>query len=126
MSAKTFRKVMDTNVVGSFLCAREAFKQMKSAGGGRIINVGSIAAQAPRPDAVAYTASKSAVDGLTRSLALDGRPHNIAVGVVHPGNVRSDIMTAEEADRRIQETSDALEAGAETLATLIESRRDRP
>jgi NADP-dependent 3-hydroxy acid dehydrogenase YdfG len=100
ISAKTFRKVLDTNVVGSFLCAREAFKQMKAAGGGRIINLGSIAAASPRPDAVAYTASKSAVDGLTRSLSLDGRPHNIAVGVVHPGNVRSDIMSKEEADRR--------------------------
>ena len=62
---------MDTNVVGSFLCAREAFKQMQAAGGGRVINIGSIAAQAPRPNTIAYTASKCAVDGLTRSLSLD-------------------------------------------------------
>ena len=78
MSAQTFRDVLDVNVVGSFICAREAFKVMAASGGGRVINVGSVAARTPRPNSAAYTTSKFALDGLTRSLALDGRPLNIA------------------------------------------------
>lgn len=96
----TFWKVMTVNVLGTFLCAREAFKQMKEAGGGRIINIGSIAVDRPRADAAPYTTSKHAVAGLTRSLALDGRPHNICVSIIHPGNVESPLMSPEEAERR--------------------------
>lgn len=101
LPATKFRAVMDTNVLGPFLCAREAFKIMKTQSqGGRIINVGSIAAISPRPDTAAYTASKYALVGLTQSLALDGRSHGIAVGIVHPGNVLSDMISAEEEARR--------------------------
>ncbi|KAJ8600949.1 hypothetical protein CTAYLR_005085 [Chrysophaeum taylorii] len=93
----TFRRVLDVNVVGAFLCAQAAFRHRVP----RIINVGSISSMAPRPDATAYTTSKYAIDGLTRSLALDGRPLGIAVGVVHPGNVSSDLLSpAEVEDRR--------------------------
>merc|ERR1711971_196022 len=97
-------RLMGVNVTGAFLCAREAFKLMKKHGeGGRVINIGSIAAKGTRPDAVAYTTSKFAISGLTESLALDGRAHKIAVGIVHPGNVLSDLTTPEEvAQRRAQ------------------------
>ena len=97
-----FARVIEVNVLGTFVCSREAFRHMGARGGGRIINVGSISAFAPRPDSAAYTSSKFALDGLTRSLALDGRPLNIAVGAIHPGNVESEIMSAEEAERRRQ------------------------
>jgi NAD(P)-dependent dehydrogenase (short-subunit alcohol dehydrogenase family) len=100
-----FQKVLNVNVVGPFLCSQQAFRRMmkKSStaeGGGRIINVGSISAQAPRPDTAAYTASKFALNGLTRSLALDGRPYNIAVGIIQPGNVLSDLLTEQQKEDR--------------------------
>lgn len=82
-----WQKVIDVNVTGPFLGSREAFKIMKKQGGGRIINIGSIAAQKPRHSSSPYTTSKHAVWGLTQSLALEGRDHNIAVSALHPGNV---------------------------------------
>lgn len=108
ISAEVFNQVMAVNVLGSFLCAREAFKHMIKNGGGRIINIGSIAAQTPRPNAAPYTTSKFAIQGLTRSLALDGRPHNIAVGVVHPGNILTDIWSKEQVER-FRETEGVVE-----------------
>jgi len=102
LSGDDFAWVMNVNVVGPFLCSREALKRMKNPakGGGRIINIGSISAISPRPDSAPYTTSKFAVMGLTQSLALDARPFNIAVGMIHPGNVVSAIMSPEEAARR--------------------------
>lgn len=107
LTAGDMEKVFGVNVVGAFLCAREAFKRMKrgtddggGAGGGRIINVGSISAFSPRPNSAAYTTSKFAINGLSRSLALDGRAHGIAVGAIHPGNVVSDMLSPEEVERR--------------------------
>jgi NAD(P)-dependent dehydrogenase (short-subunit alcohol dehydrogenase family) len=82
-----WQKVIDVNVTGPFLGSREAFKIMKKQGGGRIINIGSIAAQKPRHSSSPYTTSKHAVWGLTQSLALEGRDYNIAVSALHPGNV---------------------------------------
>jgi NAD(P)-dependent dehydrogenase (short-subunit alcohol dehydrogenase family) len=80
LSKSTFQNVLDVNVLGPFLCSREAMKHMASRGtGGRIINVGSISAYSPRPNSAPYTTSKFALDGLTRSLALDGREMGIAV-----------------------------------------------
>jgi NAD(P)-dependent dehydrogenase (short-subunit alcohol dehydrogenase family) len=83
-----WKRVIDTNLTGSFLCAQHAIRIMKSQNprGGRIINNGSIAAHAPRPDSVAYTASKHAITGLTRSIALDGRKYDIACGQIDIGN----------------------------------------
>jgi NAD(P)-dependent dehydrogenase (short-subunit alcohol dehydrogenase family) len=83
------------NLTGTFLCTQQAFRAMKAQTpmGGRIINNGSISAYAPRPNSVAYTATKHAVSGITRTASLDGRKYNIAVGQIDIGNVASD-MTA--------------------------------
>ncbi|MCA7957045.1 SDR family oxidoreductase [Burkholderia multivorans] len=80
--------VVATNLTGVFLCARAAWRIMKAQTpqGGRIINNGSISAYSPRPETIAYTATKHAVTGITRSLALDGRPYNIACGQIDIGN----------------------------------------
>jgi NAD(P)-dependent dehydrogenase (short-subunit alcohol dehydrogenase family) len=83
------------NLTGTFLCTQQAFRTMKSQTpmGGRIINNGSISAHAPRPNSIAYTATKHAVTGITKTAALDGRRYHIAVGQIDIGNVASD-MTA--------------------------------
>tara|TARA_Y100001960_G_scaffold209541_1_gene218817 strand:- start:183 stop:941 length:759 start_codon:yes stop_codon:yes gene_type:complete len=88
LTLEDWQKVVDTNLTGSFLCAQEAVKIMKSQEpmGGRIINNGSISAYAPRPDAGAYTATKHAITGLTKQISLDGRKHNIACSQVDVGN----------------------------------------
>eukprot|EP00633_Aureoumbra_lagunensis_P000436 CAMPEP_0197286378 /NCGR_PEP_ID=MMETSP0890-20130614/1803_1 /TAXON_ID=44058 ORGANISM="Aureoumbra lagunensis, Strain CCMP1510" /NCGR_SAMPLE_ID=MMETSP0890 /ASSEMBLY_ACC=CAM_ASM_000533 /LENGTH=238 /DNA_ID=CAMNT_0042754657 /DNA_START=129 /DNA_END=845 /DNA_ORIENTATION=+ len=91
LSAADFLQVLNVNVLGSFLCAREAFRHDCK----RIINIGSISSMAPRPNSAAYTASKFAIQGLNRALALDGRQRNISVGVLHPGNVASELLSPE-------------------------------
>jgi len=96
MSAEVWRQVVDVNLTGPFLCSREAFKVMIPAKVGRIINIGSISAQMPRANAAPYTATKFGLEGLTRSLQLDGREHGIAVGILHPGNVATDIWIGRE------------------------------
>ena len=85
--------VVAVNLTGSFLCARAAFAQMRrqEPQGGRIINNGSVSAQAPRPGSVAYTATKHAITGLTKSLALDGRPFDIACGQIDIGNALTEM-----------------------------------
>jgi NAD(P)-dependent dehydrogenase (short-subunit alcohol dehydrogenase family) len=90
-----WKAVVDVNLTGTFLCTQEAFKVMKSQGppGGRIINNGSMAAHSPRPNSVAYTATKHAITGLTKSTALDGRKYDIACGQIDIGNAASE-MTA--------------------------------
>lgn len=84
----TWQQVVDVNLTGSFLCAQAAMRQFKAQTpqGGRIINNGSISAHAPRPNSVAYTATKHAITGLTKCIALDGRPFNIACGQLDVGN----------------------------------------
>jgi NAD(P)-dependent dehydrogenase (short-subunit alcohol dehydrogenase family) len=91
-----WRTVVDTNLTGAFLCAQEAFRTMRgqSPQGGRIINNGSISAHVPRPYAVAYTATKHAVTGLTRAIALEGRPYRIACGQIDIGNAATDLTAA--------------------------------
>jgi NAD(P)-dependent dehydrogenase (short-subunit alcohol dehydrogenase family) len=83
-----WQSVVETNLTGCFLCAQEAFRLMKtqSPRGGRIINNGSISAHVPRPNSAPYTATKHAITGLTKSLALDGRAHDIACGQIDIGN----------------------------------------
>src|SRR6186713_3502030 len=85
---ETWKKVVDSNLTGMFLCTQEAIKIMKSQSprGGRIINNGSISAHAPRPMSVAYTSTKHAVTGLTKSTSLDTRKYNICCGQVDIGN----------------------------------------
>ncbi|MEL6983087.1 MAG: SDR family oxidoreductase [Actinomycetota bacterium] len=88
LSVEAWRKVVDVNLTGSFLCARAAFAQMKAQqpSGGRIINNGSISATTPRPFSAPYTATKHAITGLTKSLALDGREVGITCGQIDIGN----------------------------------------
>jgi NAD(P)-dependent dehydrogenase (short-subunit alcohol dehydrogenase family) len=95
MTDSQWRTVIDANLNGSFFCAREAFRAMKaqSPQGGRIINNGSISAHVPRPHAVAYTASKHAITGLTRSIALEGRAYNIAGGQIDVGNAATELTS---------------------------------
>lgn len=93
LSGSDFEWVMKVNVLGPFLCSREAIKKM--ARGGRIINIGSLSAMSPRPNSTAYTTSKFALNGLSRTLALDGREMGISVGIIHPGNVASDLLSEE-------------------------------
>lgn len=91
-----WQKVVNTNLTGAFLCAQGAFRLMKAQDpqGGRIINNGSISAHTPRPNSVAYTATKHGMTGLTKSLSLDGRPYRIACGQIDIGNAATD-MTAQ-------------------------------
>ncbi len=95
VSGAEWRQIVGVNLNGAFYCLSQAFKLMRaqSPQGGRIINNGSISAYAPRPGSIAYTATKHAVSGLTKTAALDGRPFDIAVGQIDIGNAASE-MTA--------------------------------
>jgi NAD(P)-dependent dehydrogenase (short-subunit alcohol dehydrogenase family) len=88
-----WNQVVGVNLTGSFLCARKAFGMMRrqSPMGGRIINNGSVSAYAPRPGSVPYTATKHAITGLTKTLALDGRPFDIACGQIDIGNALTEM-----------------------------------
>lgn len=88
-----WQAVVDVNLTGMFLCLRQAFRVMKAQlpMGGRIINNGSISATTPRPNSVAYTATKHAVTGLTKTASLDGRRYDIAVGQIDIGNAATDM-----------------------------------
>jgi NAD(P)-dependent dehydrogenase (short-subunit alcohol dehydrogenase family) len=98
LSFEQWQAVVDVNLTGIFLCAQEAFRLMKTQHprGGRIINNGSISAHAPRPHSAPYTATKHAVTGLTRSIALDGRAHDIACGQIDIGNARTELAAKME------------------------------
>jgi NAD(P)-dependent dehydrogenase (short-subunit alcohol dehydrogenase family) len=121
-----FQRVINTNVTGCFLCARAAMKLMKTHGGGRIVNNGSLSAHVPRPGSVAYTVSKHAVLGLTKSIALDGRAINVACGQIDFGNVVSEMSQAmvggpgalQASGERLQEPTMTLEDAAETVWTM--------
>jgi NAD(P)-dependent dehydrogenase (short-subunit alcohol dehydrogenase family) len=93
ISYDEWQTVVNTNLTGSFLCAQAAFRAMaaQEPRGGRIINNGSLSAYVPRPDSIAYTATKHAISGLTRSLALDGRAFDIACGQVDVGNAGTEM-----------------------------------
>jgi NADP-dependent 3-hydroxy acid dehydrogenase YdfG len=88
-----WKRVVDTNLTGSFLCAQAAFRAMaaQEPRGGRIINNGSLSAYVPRPYAIAYNATKHAVTGLTKSLSLEGRAHDIACGQLDIGNASTEM-----------------------------------
>jgi NAD(P)-dependent dehydrogenase (short-subunit alcohol dehydrogenase family) len=93
LSYEDWQRVVDTNLTGSFLCAQAAFRTMAAQDprGGRIVNNGSISAYAPRPNSVAYTATKHAITGLTRSLSLEGRAFGIACGQIDIGNAATEM-----------------------------------
>ena len=93
ISGEEWRRVVDVNLNGAFYCLSQAFKLMREQQpqGGRIINNGSISAHTPRPGSIAYTATKHAVTGMTKTASLDGRPFDIAVGQIDIGNAASEM-----------------------------------
>jgi NAD(P)-dependent dehydrogenase (short-subunit alcohol dehydrogenase family) len=95
LPAEKWMEIVAVNLTGSFLCAQQAFRMMKdqSPRGGRIINNGSISAHAPRPDSAPYTATKHAITGLTKSLALDGRKYDICAGQIDIGNAATNMTS---------------------------------
>lgn len=102
---EVWHDVVDVNLTGSFLCARAAFGMMRRQDpqGGRIINNGSISAHTPRPQSIAYTATKHAVMGLTKAASLDGRRWDIAVGQIDVGNARTEL--AERMTQGVQQAN---------------------
>jgi NAD(P)-dependent dehydrogenase (short-subunit alcohol dehydrogenase family) len=96
ISVADWRQAVDTNLTGAFLCAQQAVRMMKAQdpGGGRIINNGSISAHTPRPGSAAYTATKHALTGLTKSISLDGRRYGIACGQIDIGNAATEMTRA--------------------------------
>ncbi|MFK3677651.1 SDR family oxidoreductase [Microbacterium sp. NPDC090218] len=126
ISPTDWQATLDVNVTGALLCAGAAMRVMiaQRPSGGRIINNGSISAHVPRPLSVAYTVSKHAITGLTKSLDLDGRPHGISAGQIDIGNARTEIMDrigvgdgALQADgtRRAEPTFDVADAARAVL-----------
>lgn len=87
LTLAAWENVIGACLTGTFLCSREAFRRMQQAGGGRILNIGSISAQRPREGSAPYSAAKFGVWGLTQAIALDGRAHGIVCSCLHPGNV---------------------------------------
>jgi NAD(P)-dependent dehydrogenase (short-subunit alcohol dehydrogenase family) len=100
LSLEAWKNVLDVNLNGAFLCSREALRIMKRQRSGRIINIGSISAKMPRPHTAPYTTSKFALEGLTRSLALDARDYGIAVSILHPGNTATPLWDGREDQAR--------------------------
>jgi NAD(P)-dependent dehydrogenase (short-subunit alcohol dehydrogenase family) len=95
VAVEDWQAIVATNLTGAFLCAQQAYRAMKEQAprGGRIINNGSISAHTPRPYAVGYTATKHAITGLTKAIALEGRQHDVACGQIDVGNAAT-AMTA--------------------------------
>lgn len=120
LSLEAWQRVIDVNVTGAFLCCREAMRHMKPKRRGRIINIGSVAAKVPRPDSVAYATSKRALEGMTHSLAVDGRLFGIAVSVLQPGNTETPILddwTQRAEQEGVMQVEDVAEV-AVTMAAL--------
>jgi NAD(P)-dependent dehydrogenase (short-subunit alcohol dehydrogenase family) len=85
MSLADWQAIVNLNLTAVFLCSREALRVMKGQGGGRIVNMGSISAWSARTNAIGYNATKAALEGLTRSLTVDGRAYGVVASIVHPG-----------------------------------------
>ena len=120
VSLADWNAVLATNVTGTFLCTREAMRLMRAQQpqGGRIINNGSLSAHRPRPGSVAYTASKHAVAGITKTTALDGRAFSIACSQFDVGNAATEMtsrmtggVTQADGTVRLEPTFDAAEVG---------------
>lgn len=95
LTFEQWKTVVDINLTAAFLCTQEAFRLMKSQSprGGRIINNGSISAHVPRPNSAPYTATKHAIEGLTKCIALDGRKYDIACGQIDIGNAATNMTS---------------------------------
>jgi NAD(P)-dependent dehydrogenase (short-subunit alcohol dehydrogenase family) len=98
IALRDWQRVIDTNLTGAFLCSREALKIMKAQKSGRIINIGSISSITPRPNGAPYAATKLALEGLTRSIALDYREYNIGASIIHLGATASSWMKVKPAE----------------------------
>jgi len=122
LTVEQWRRVVDVNLTGAFLCAREAFRVMKGQRpwGGRIINNGSISAVTPRPNSAPYTATKHALTGLTKSLALDGRAFDIACGQIDIGNAATDL-TARMAEGVPQPNGEVRAEATMDVANVVEA-----
>ena len=109
LPAEAWTSVIAVNLTGAFWCLQEAFRLMKAQDppGGRIINNGSISAHVPRPRSAAYTASKHALTGLTKSASLDGRAYDIACGQIDIGNARTDM--SDSMQKKLGQTKGAAE-----------------
>lgn len=127
---ETWHEVIQVNVNGAFYCAREAFALMRkqSPQGGRIINNGSVSAHSPRPGSAAYTVSKHAMTGLTKSLSLDGRPYDIACGQIDIGNASTDL--AQQIAIGMRQTDGSIRAepmlDAENVASAVMTMASLP
>lgn len=111
MPVDEFDRVMATNLRGPFLCSRRALQTMKIRGvGGRIINVESLSAMRVRAGNSAYNASKFGLEGLTHSMALEGRPHGISCSIIHPGTTRSEITNYPDFPEPLIEAADIARA----------------
>ncbi|WP_370402338.1 SDR family oxidoreductase [Sulfitobacter sp. JB4-11] len=115
IALEDWAQVLSVNVTGMFIAAQLAFARMRTQGGGRIINNGSLSAHVPRPGSVCYTTTKHAITGLTRTLSLDGRAHNIACGQIDIGNAESAIVAALKDSNPDMETMDVSNAAASVL-----------
>jgi NAD(P)-dependent dehydrogenase (short-subunit alcohol dehydrogenase family) len=120
LTLETWRKVLEVNLTGPFLCGREAMRIMKRQGGGRIVNIGSISAQMCRPNAAPYNTTKHGLVGLTKSMALEGRDFNVVASMLHPGNVLTERRATSDRDQDQEPmmTVDELAAAAVTMASL--------
>ncbi|CAC5339790.1 MULTISPECIES: SDR family oxidoreductase [Planktothrix] len=127
LAYEDWARVVQTNLTGTFLCAQQAFRVMKSQSpmGGRIVNNGALSAHMPRPDSIAFTTTKTAITGLTRSLSLDGRKYDIACGQLDISNttIPTDQPTpphaAKQADGTFQvEPSMDIKHVAETVVMM--------
>jgi NAD(P)-dependent dehydrogenase (short-subunit alcohol dehydrogenase family) len=120
LTLETWEKVMAVNLRGPFLCTREAVRIMKKQGGGRIINIGSIAAQRVRPHSAPYSTSKHGLWGLTQVTALEGRDFGISCGCLHPGNIRVERRqnSGKDEDDEAMMSVDEIAQAAVLMATL--------
>jgi NAD(P)-dependent dehydrogenase (short-subunit alcohol dehydrogenase family) len=113
-----WRYVLDVNLTGAFLCMREAIRRMKPRKHGRILNIGSISASVPRPMTASYAASKAGLVGLSRTAAIEVRPHGVAIGCLHPGNVRTE-MRQDMTDPMNREDMMSVDEVAELAMTML-------
>ncbi|MEO1796019.1 MAG: SDR family oxidoreductase [Pseudomonadota bacterium] len=123
-----WREVVEVNLNGMFLAARAAFRQMRaqSPQGGRIINNGSVSAHTPREGSIAYTSTKHAVTGLTKTLSLDGRPYDIACGQIDIGNARTPMVEALDARRAADGLSKVPSMDVEDAARAVLTMAELP
>lgn len=120
LSLDAWNTVIGACLTGTFLCSRRALAVMKTQGGGRILNIGSISAQRPREGSAAYVAAKFGVWGLTQATALDGRPFGIACSCLHPGNVLVErrIDSGKQSDDEPMMSVETIAEVALTMVTL--------